>query len=115
VSASYSPGGRKSPEAPENWPFGTQDPPETGAAAADAEGGVIPGGEPLVFLQAVIDNTSLKLSVRMQAAAIAAPFKHAKPAPIGKKGAKNEAAKQAGGGKFASAAPPKLGLVKSNG
>jgi hypothetical protein len=33
-------------------------------------------------------------------------YKHAKPAPLGKKEAKGEAAKGAGAGKFGSAPPP---------
>lgn len=111
----YSPNGVKNSDAPAGWPFGTQPPapePPPAAAPIDPDGDpVIPGGAPLDFLRAVINETRLKLAVRLQAAALAAPFVHAKPAPQGKKDGKVDAAKSAGAGKFAAAAPP-LKLVK---
>lgn len=107
----FSQNGVKSASAPADWPFGTlppqADPPaEPKAEAADEM--VIPGGEPLEFLQAVINETRLKLTVRMQAAAIAAPFKHAKPAPLGKKEQRQEAAKETASRFKSTTAPPRL-------
>lgn len=106
AATGFSAGGKKTKDAPENWPFGTAEPaapaPDAGRPAEE----IIPGGEPLVFLQAVIDRVDLPLATRMQAAAIAVSYKHAKPAQMGKKGAKGEAAKEAGTGKFGSTPPP---------
>ena len=62
---------------------------------------------PVEFLLGVMNHTELKLSVRMQAAAILAPFLHAKPAAIGKKEARNDEAESLSG-PFDKAAPPKL-------
>lgn len=108
----FSPKGVKSPDAPAGWPFGTEPPapepaPAPAVAPIDPDGEpLIPGGDPLDFLQAVINETRLKLPIRMQAAALAVGFKHAKPAPIGKKEAKDANARKVS--KFAQAAPPKL-------
>ena len=65
---------------------------------------------PVEFLIGVMNHTELKLSVRMQAAAILAPFLHAKPAAIGKKEARNDEAESLDG-PFDKAAPPKLAAV----
>jgi phage terminase small subunit len=110
----YAETGEKAADTPKDWPFGTQPPgsdQQTQQPAGEDGEPVIPGGAPDVFLQAVIDEPRLKLSVRMQAAAILAPFKLAKPAPVGKKEASRAAAREAGGGKFKPAAPPKLAAV----
>lgn len=109
-TAGYSPTGKKSADAPPGWPFGTEDPPPPpppppAPVDPDAEP-VIEGGEPLDFLQRVIDEKRLKLAVRMQAAALAVAYKHAKPAPMGKKEAKQEAAKKVS--RFAALPLPKL-------
>jgi hypothetical protein len=101
----------KTGDAPAQWPFGTQPPqPEAPPAAADAESEpVITGATPLEFLLNVVKESRLKLAVRMQAAALAAPYEHAKPAPVGKKDARNDAAKATEKkSKFASAAAPRL-------
>lgn len=72
---------------------------------------VISGESPLEFLLNVMQSPDVKLSVRMQAAAIAAPFQHAKPAAIGKKEQRTDNAVNARS-KFAlPATPPKLAAV----
>jgi phage terminase small subunit len=80
----FTAGGKKTKEAPENWPFGTAEPAAAPAPKSDTPDDaepVIAGGEPLEFLQSVINDTGLKLAVRIQAAIAAAPYKHAKPLP----------------------------------
>lgn len=110
----FAPTGVKSEDAPPSWPFGTEPPKATEPEQPiDADGEpVIPGAEPLDFLQSIINETRLKLAVRMQAAALAVAYKHAKPAPIGKKEAKQDAAKKVS--RFAPAAPPKLVVNNRN-
>ena len=72
----------------------------------------IPGADlvlsPLDFLLRVVSDECEDLKIRMQAAAIAAPFVHAKPGALGKKDERQGAAKKAGQGKFAAAVAPKL-------
>lgn len=105
----FSESGVKAKSAPAGWPFGTQ-------AAAPAEPPAPPPADepdepkltaetPLELLLAVVKSTGLKLTLRMQAAALAAPFVHAKPAPGGKKGAQADAAKGVAS-KFSATAPP---------
>jgi hypothetical protein len=67
---------------------------------------------PLDFLLAVMRNAENKDSVRMQAAALALPFTAPKPAQIGKKEEKGDAAKKAAAGKFSAPSGPRL--VHSN-
>lgn len=108
----HAPGGVKEPSAPERWPFGTgpasAPAPSKPADEPDPDADpVIAADSPLDFLLAVVRESKLKLNLRMQAAAIAAPFVHAKPAPKGKKEEAADAAKKIAG-KFGRSAPPKL-------
>ena len=112
------PDGMKSPDAPEVWPFGRAPvPPEPTAAPApapaadpDSDDGLTDeqraGLAPLEYLLAVMRSPKASKSARLQAAIQAAPYMHAKPAPIGKKEQKAEDAKKPS--KFAPSAPPKL-------
>lgn len=107
------PNGRKSPDAPPGWPFGTL-PPEQPATPPDpdADDGLTDeeraGLEPLDYLLAVMRSPRASKSARLQAAIQAAPYMHAKPAPLAKKAGKAEEAKKAGAGKFGASAPPRL-------
>lgn len=69
---------------------------------------------PLEFMLAVMNDPTQSPSRRDRMAAAAAPFVHARAVEVGKKDAKDQAAKQASKGKFAASAPPKLSLVKSD-
>lgn len=108
AAAAFAPDGVKSPDAPAEWPFGTQ--PQQAEPPADPESDepIVNGDTPLDFLLSVVKESRLKLNVRMQAAALAAPFVHAKPAPLGKKEQRQEAAKTTSSRFKATAAPPRL-------
>lgn len=115
AGAGFSPAGVKGADAPANWPFGAQPPapPPEGKPDEPADDQpVISAATPLEFLLEVMKSDAVKLPVRMQAAAIAAPFLHAKPAPKGKKDEAAERAAAAGASKFGRKAPP-LALVKA--
>lgn len=93
--------GQKTADAPEGWPFGTQ-PPAPPPKPQD-----LSALTPLDYLLSLVRDGEADAKVRMQAAALAAPYVHAKPAPAGKKDAqKAEAGKVAS--RFSAAAPPKL-------
>jgi len=64
--------------------------------------------DPKQFLIAAMNDQSTEPKLRVDAAKALMPFMHQKPGEGGKKDAQREAAKKAGGGRFASAAPPKL-------
>lgn len=110
------PNGQTSPDAPPGWPFGTK-PPEEPAAAPDpdSDDGLTDeqraGLSPLEYLLAVMRSPDASKSARLQAAVQAAPYMHAKPAPMAKKEGKAAEAKKAGQGKFGASAPP-LKLVR---
>jgi hypothetical protein len=114
------PKGEKTPDAPDSWPFGTKPPaepvpePAKPPADPDEEDGLTDeqraGLAPLEYLLAVMRSPKASKSARMQAAIQAAPYMHAKPAPIGKKeGRQNDAKKVAS--RFSAGAPPKLAAV----
>lgn len=104
--------GDKSPDAPKDWPFGTT-PPEQPAPPTDPENDDGLTNEqranltPLEYLLAVMRSPNASKSARLSAAVQAAPYMHAKPAPVGKKEAKDQAAKK-GGGRFTPKEPPRL-------
>ncbi|MBA3588292.1 hypothetical protein [Methylibium sp.] len=65
--------------------------------------------DPQSFLLGVMNDRASEPRMRMDAAKALMPFMHHKLGEGGKKGARDEAAKKAGAGKFAaSAAPLKL-------
>ena len=64
--------------------------------------------DPLEFLMWVMNDPNVEAQVRVRAAITAARYKRAKLPEAGKKQQQEEAAKSAGSGKFAPAAPPKL-------
>jgi phage terminase small subunit len=69
--------------------------------------------DPLEFLLGVMNDPGADAALRVRAAIAAAQYVHTKTHDGGKKEAREEAAKQAGAGKFSAAAPPKL--VVNNG
>ena len=89
--------------------------PADGATAIKAQiavdGPVISGDSPVEFLLEVMKSDQVPLSVRMQAAAIVAPFLHAKPAAIGKKEQRTENAVSAKSKFAVPPMPPKLAAV----
>ncbi len=112
--------GEKSPDAPGNWPFGREpvaEPPKDAAPESgrdsDSEDGLTDeqraGLAPLEYLLAVMRSPRASKSARLQAAIQAAPYMHAKPAPMGKKEQRSEDAKKPS--RFAPGAPPKLAAV----
>jgi len=64
--------------------------------------------DPRAFLLAAMNDQELDPRLRIDAAKALMPFTHTKLGEGGKKDQKNEAAKKAGAGRFASAAPPTL-------
>lgn len=107
-----TPGGEKASAAPEQWPFGTKPaaapapeppaaPPPTPAATSDTPLTAIE------LLQRVYRDECEELKVRLQAAALAAPFESPKMAPVTRKEAP-KAEKPAPSSRFAPKAPPKL-------
>ncbi|MBD8531561.1 MULTISPECIES: terminase small subunit [unclassified Massilia] len=64
--------------------------------------------DPIEFLTTVMNEPAADLRYRMDAAKAMLPFKHKKLGEGGKKDQKQDAAKQAGAGRFSATAPPKL-------
>ena len=62
--------------------------------------------DPLEFLRLVMSNPANDARLRIGAAVALMPYVHAKLGETGKKDEKREAAKKAGGGRYASAMPP---------
>lgn len=99
LPAAFAPTGVKEPETPPQWPFGTEPP---AVETPKPEAGRI---SPLQFLLDMVNNPAVDEKVRLQAAAIAAPFVHVKPVATKKEDAA-DAAKKAAGGKFSAPATP---------
>jgi hypothetical protein len=109
-----APDGSKTKVAPTTWPFGTSAPsPQPPLPPAEAAPPVAPPSAdlseltPLAFLLERMRDPLEDMRTRFQAAQLAAPFIHAKPAPAGKKGDKDLQKKPASG-RFAAAAAPRL-------
>ncbi|VVD74633.1 terminase small subunit [Pandoraea commovens] len=64
--------------------------------------------DPKDFLLAAMNDQATEPKLRIDAAKTLMPFVHPKVGEAGKKEAQKDAAKKAGGGRFASASPPKL-------
>jgi phage terminase small subunit len=95
LPVAFAPAGVKEPDSPEQWPFGT----------AEVKPGKV---SPLEFLLNMVNNPDVDEKIRLQAAAIAAPFVHVKPVATKKEDAA-EAAKKASEGRFAAPlTPPRL-------
>jgi hypothetical protein len=106
------PNGEKSPDAPQDWPFGTKPPePETPPADPESDDGLTDeqraGMTPLEYLLAVMRSPKASKSARMTAAIQAAPYLHPKMAQKGKKEAALDDAKTKPS-RFAQAAAPRL-------
>lgn len=61
-------------------------------------------GDPLVFLEKVMDNENVDIRYRFDAAKALLPFKYPKLGEEGKKSKKQSEAERVGGGKFATRA-----------
>ncbi len=66
------------------------------------------GSNPLDYMLKVMNDPMADESRRDKMAVAAAPYMHVKKGEGGKKDERQDAAKKAGGGKFAPAAPPRL-------
>lgn len=106
--------GFKSGDAPANWPFGKERPPEPPTAPPPAEEPPdLSSLMPLDFLLSVMRNEEVPPPVRMQAATLAAPYCHAKPAPkTAKQEAEAERKKNAQTGRFGRRQAPVLKAVQ---
>jgi len=101
------PDGTRAPGAPANWPFGTVTP----SAEVDEAPIAAPEKPPesaLSFLQSIYRDVARPEKERVFAAIQALPFETAKPAPVGKKAAQDEAARSAGPSKFGAMQAPRL-------
>jgi phage terminase small subunit len=110
-AAAFAPKGEKLPSSPAEWPFGTSPPAPPPPAPPAPPAADLSNLTPLDYLLQVVRDEEMDQRIRIQAAAIAAPYVHGKVAPVGKKAAKLDAAKATvagGGGRFQAAAPPKL-------
>ena len=67
--------------------------------------------DPKAFLAAVMNHPGVDGRLRIEAAKTLMPFVHSKMAEQGKKGEREDAARKAGEGRFATAQPPRLALV----
>ena len=98
----YVESGFKTAAAPENWPFGRERPPEPEAPKR------LTGEE---YLQQVVNDLAQDVKYRLDAAKKLIEYEKGKPAPMGKKEAKAEAAKKVAGSRFSAGRAP-LALVK---
>lgn len=95
----HAPDGRKAPDAPANWPFGTQEGQE-----ATLGPDVPTDASPLDVLEQFMRDGCVDIKLRAQCATWAAPYRHAKKAD-----AKNGREKvERPASKFGAMAPPKL-------
>lgn len=106
--------GFKSSEAPANWPFGKERPPEPPPAPPPVEEKPeLSNLMPLDYLLEVMRDEKEERGRRMQAATLAAPYVHAKPAPkTAKQEAEAERRKNAQSGRFGRRQPPLLTAVQ---
>lgn len=106
--------GFKSAEAPANWPFGKERPPEPPQAPPPAqEQPELSKLMPLDYLLEVMRDEEVPPPIRMQAATLAAPYVHAKPAPkTAKQEAEAERKKNAQTGRFGRRQAPVLTAVQ---
>ena len=104
------PDGQRSPDLPENWPFGT-------VQHAEVKGKPEEPKAPTVirtareYLHFVVNDPESDPKLRLDAAKRLIEFEESKPGAMGKKEERKEAAKRVSGGKFGAAAVP-LALVK---
>ena len=100
--------GKKLPDAPAGWPFGTEPPPAPPPPpAAPPVEDDLNTETPLEFLMSVMRSPKEAMALRMQAAIQAAPYMHTKKGDVGKKEQANENAKKVAS-KFSAARPPTL-------
>jgi phage terminase small subunit len=96
VAAPVAPKARAKAQAPAAPPAASAPPPAVDLTTS-----------PLDYLLTVMRDPAEDKRTRLQAASLAAPYMHAKPAPGGKKTATQTAAGQAAsGGRFGPGAPP---------
>lgn len=95
--------GTKHPDAPPNWPFGTE-PPKVDGQAVDLPRKRLTARE---YLEQLVNDEEADDKLRLDAAKRLIEFQEPKPVALGKKEAKDQAAGRVAG-KFSAAAPPKL-------
>lgn len=101
--------GFKSDDAPANWPFGKERPTEPSPPLTEELSSLMP----LDFLLSVMRDKDVPPPVRMQAATLAAPYCHAKPAPkTAKQEAEAERKKNTQTGRFGRRQAPVLTAVQ---
>lgn len=103
--------GVKSADAPAEWPFGTAPAVPAAPAAPPAAPATDDQLTALALFQSIYRDQAQDMKARIAAAAQALPFEAARPAPLGKKEAKDEAAKKTASKFAAPGAPPKLAAV----
>lgn len=94
--------GTKHPDAPPNWPFGTEPPKGEGQSGAPEK--KLTARE---YLELLVNDKKADDKLRLDAAKRLIEFQEPKPVALGKKEAKDQAAGRVAG-KFAAGAPPKL-------
>ena len=105
------PGGKKSADAPASWPFGTEQaadqPPSKPVESAPA----MPPKQLTAreYLSQVVNDAGQDEKLRLDAAKKLIEFEEAKPAPVGKKEARQDAAKKVS--RFAPVTPPRLAVA----
>ena len=105
--------GFKSDDAPANWPFGKERPPEPPPPPPIEEKPALSELMPLDYLLEVMRDELEERGRRMQAATLAAPYVHAKPAPkTAKQEAEAERKKNLQTGRFGRRQAPLLTAVQ---
>ena len=105
--------GFKTPDAPQNWPFGKERPAEPPAPPPVEDAPDLSGLTPLDYLLEVMRDPAEERGRRMQAATLAAPYVHAKPAPkTAKQAAAEERKKYPQTGRFGRRQAPVLTAVQ---
>lgn len=107
------PNGQKAPNAPADWPFGTVPPAASATAPASHPAESAKRLTAREYLSALVNNAEADEKLRLDAAKRLIEFEEPKPAPMGKKEARAEAAKKVGS-KFAPTAAPKLAAVNGS-
>lgn len=101
ASATPAPAKRTAKEAPKQRPA-----TQSSSSATPPPPISVLHSDPRDYLMAVMNDGTQEEKLRVDAAKALMPFIHGRIGEGGKKDAKADAAKKAGGGKFAAAAPP---------
>lgn len=108
---------RVKPETPpvaDQVPVATESaPPELPAADQQVPPASTPKQSPIEFMYEAMNDPTVPRSERYRIAIALAPYMHPKTGEIGKKDLAQQAAENVSSGKFATAAPPKLAVVRN--